>query len=639
MHLEIAGGAGIVARCPVRRTAAALLVAVCAGAGAAHAATPSIEDLRRLTIEELANVQVSSLFKRPEPLSRTPASAYVITSEEIHRSGARTLPEALRLAPNLMVARRNSGEYAISARGFNFFQLSNKLLVLIDGRSLYTPLHAGVLWDQQQVMVEDIERIEVISGPAGTLWGANAVNGVINVITRDAHDTQGGLAVADYGTLDQRGAVRYGGRIGGTGAWRAYGLGFEMGETLASDGEGRGDEWRSRQGGFRADWEAAGINSFTVQGDIFDNTGEGGPDITGGNFLARWGRRLGEDSSFVLQAYYDTANRDVPGVREELETFDVDGRHNFRIGDRHEVVWGAGFRHARELFENDLPPFVIVPTEDTVQVGNLFVQDSMAVTDDLTLTLGSKVEYSSYTGVDFMPSARLAWQISEAHMLWGAVSRAVRTPSRIDRELEAPGILQAAEDEFGAEELYAYEIGYRGQPNRDTALSVSLYYHDYDDLRVLTTSPGGLLMFGNAQQGYTMGIEAWGDHRVNDRWRLAAGVNLFRKSLELKPGATTVAIQQHQGNDPEYQLSFRSYYDLTDDIELDVGVRHVDALPFPEIPGYTAVDVRLAWHPTDRIEISVAGRNLLDSQHPETGETGERGEIPRSVYVGARWRF
>ncbi len=604
----------------------------------ALAAPSTLEELREMSLEALADIEVVSVFKRPEPLGSVPASAYIITAEDIRRSGAMTLPEALRLAPNLIVAQRSANEYAVSARGFNLYQLSNKLLVLVDGRSLYSPLHAGVFWDEQQIMLEDVERIEVISGPGGTAWGANAVNGVINVITRTASDTQGGLAALDGGTSDSRGAFRYGGKLGNVGAWRAYGLGLEMGETSTASGSGRGDDWQGRQAGFRTD-SVFGANELTVQGDLYENSMAFDGTNAGGNLLGRWTRELSPNSSAMLQGYYNRAEREALGVNDVLETFDLEGRHSFQAGERHSMVWGGGYRTTREKFDNRLNIFVLDPVEDDIQIANLFAQDSIAVASDLTLTLGLKYEHSSYSGGEFLPSARLAWQVTDAHTLWGAVSRTVRTPSRFDRELEARPLLLPAEEGFGSEELVAYEIGYRGDPSDRASVSATLYHHDYDDLRVLTTTDSGSLQFGNAQNGSITGVETWGSFRVNPRWRLMAGLNVLRKDLELDPEASQIALYQHQGSDPEHQLFLRSSFDVSDTVEFDAIVRWVDSLTDPEVPEYTGLDLRLGWRVTETVELSLVGKNLLDPQHPETGTEAERGEIARSVYLGAKWRF
>jgi iron complex outermembrane receptor protein len=613
--------------------AAAILLAGTLGAVRAQ----TVEELRSLSLEQLSDLEVTSVSRRPEPISKAPASVYVITNEDIRRSGAVSLPEVLRLAPNLEVAEVNAHDYAISARGFDTFESANKLLVLIDGRSVYSPLHSGVFWDEQQVMLEDIDRIEVISGPGGPLWGANAVNGVINIITKAAAQTQGGLIAPYVGTKDSGVSARYGGALGDLGAWRAYALGFKRGETTAPDGHGAGDDWDGHQAGFRTDLNAAG-NAFTLQGDIYDNPLENDSTVSGGDVLGRWRRQLSERSAVEVQAYYDAVDHDSPGVEDYSHTYDVQAQHNLALGDRHQLVWGGGYRVIDEKFKNTLNGFTLANPQDTIDLGNVFGQDTIALRDDLNLTLGVKVEYSSYTDFEYLPNVRLAWQVSDRTLLWSAISRAVRTPSRIDRELEAPGILSPASD-FKSEKLIAYEAGYRGRPTDDTSLSVSLYYNDYDDLRALAVSPDtGLLTFDNVLKGQIYGLEAWGEWQVTDWWRLSPGVNLLHKDLHLTDGGVEVAFDQHRGNDPNYELQLRSQMDLWRGLELDLRVRAVDDRPDPSVPAYVAVDARLGWHVTDEIEVYLAGFNLT-GDHAETGAGPVRNEIPTSVILGGRWRF
>jgi iron complex outermembrane receptor protein len=614
-----------------------LLLALLIPVATLAASRPTVEDLRALSIDELTQLEIISVSKRPERLSQAAAAVYVITGEDIRRSGAATLAEVLRLAPNLQVARLNAQSYAISARGFNSFEASIRLLVLIDGRSVYTPLHAGVFWDQQQVMVEDIERVEVISGPGGTLWGVNAVNGVINVITKHSKDTQGGLASARVGNVDQGGALRYGGRIGENATWRAYGLGTGFGETVTATDTGRGDHWTNRQGGFRTDF-ASGASAYTVQGDAYHNLVEGGT-ISGGNVLGRWTHQLSPTSALEVQAYYDQLDRRTIGLTDSLDTFDVQGQHSLAVGNRHQIVWGAGYRLHRDHFDNQLNAFGLQPVEDTFHLGNVFAQDSITLTEDVTFTIGNKFEYSSLTGdVEFMPSGRLAWRLSDHTTVWGAISRAVRTPSRFDLDLQAAGFFGPSPN-FHSEKLIAYELGIRGRPGARSTLSVSLFYNDYQDLRVLTLNPAGLVAFGNRMEGNTYGVETWGDYRVLDWWKLSAGLTVVRKDLHLEPGALNAALDQHQGNDPNYQWSLRSSMDLTDDVAWDVGLRRVDSLPDPAVPAYTALDTRIGWQVNEALELSLAGFNLLDDRHPETGPPASRGEIRRTVYAGFTLRF
>lgn len=635
--------AGRILRLGRPRARGALAIAIMAAAavgtlscpGAAQ--VPTVEDLSRLSLEELGDIDVTSVSKRPEPLSRAPAAVYVITQEDIRRSGATRLVDVLRLAPNLIVAQQAAQTHVISARGFNTNQAANKMLVLIDGRSIYTPLHGGVFWDQQQVLLDDVERIEVISGPGGTLWGANATNGVINVITRNAGDTQGGLATGHLGTIHDGAAGRFGGKLTDDVAYRVYGMTFERDQSELVNDAGTGDGWDGQQAGFRMDWDGT-ADDVTVQGDRFENFPNFGGEVSGHNLLGRWTHAFDGGSTAQLQVYYDRVERDTPGILFDfLETFDIEAQHDFALG-AHRIVWGGGHRVSKDEFRPRISPFFTDPAEDTVNISHLFVQDEIALGDRLTLTLGTKFEYSSQSGFEYMPSVRAAWQVGEESLLWGAVSRAVRTPSRIDRDLVSPGILDKATD-FRSEELVAYEIGYRAQLPR-SSLSVSLYYHDYDDLRVLEVSPGPApLKFGNAMHGYIYGAEAWGSYRLLDWWRLSAGLNLLRKSFELEAGALRFALDQHVGNDPEYQLFLRSAMNLTEDLQLDIGLRAVDDLPAPAVPGYLAIDARLGWQVTDGLELSVAGQNLFDPEHPEAGAALGRREVRRSVHVGARWSF
>ncbi|MGE3934314.1 MAG: TonB-dependent receptor plug domain-containing protein [Rhodospirillaceae bacterium] len=605
-------------------------------AAPATAATPSVEELSRLSIEDLLKVEVTSVSKRAEPLSRAPAAIYVITSEDIRRSGAVSLAEALRLAPNLYVAQRDAFTYAISARGFNSFEAANKLLVLIDGRSLYTPLHGGVFWDQQQLPLADVERIEVISGPGGTLWGANAFNGVINIITRHTADTQGGLLDLRGGT-DSSAVGRYGGKLGDVGTYRAYGLGFERRESYRTDGSRAGDDWFGKQGGFRTDLDV-GSSKVTFQGDAFETEIPGGTNV-GWNLLGRLSHAFAGGSRLEVQAYYDTVDREAGGVTDTLDTFDVQMQHAFRVGARHQLVWGGGHRVTKDSFIS--PPgtlFVLDPESDTVQLSNLFVQDSIALTDALTLTAGTKFEYSSYSGFEYLPSVRVGWAVTDDAFVWAAVSRAVRTPTRIDRDLAAAGLVLAAKD-FRSETVVAYEVGVRGRPIADLDVSLSLFFNDYSDLRALTLLPSGQYMFGNALEGHTYGAELWGTYFARSWWRLSAGLTTLHKDLDLKPGGVEASFDQHRGNDPEYQVQFRSSMNVTSEVEFDVGLRAIDDLPAPMVPGYVEAEARLAWKVAPGVELSVAGFNLLDHRHPELGAPATRRELGRTVYAGARWRF
>lgn len=625
-----------------RLSHAAVLAGVIQGLGpglAMSASAQTVEDLGRLSIEDLADVEVTSVSRFAEPLSRAPASVYVISREDIRRSGATSLPEALRLAPNLQVARVDARSYAISARGFNSIEAANKLLVLVDGRSVYTPFHGGVFWDEPQVMLGDVERIEVISGPGGTLWGSNAVNGVINVITRQSGQTQGPAAEIRLGTRERNASARYGGRIGENVTYRVYAMGSDHGDSLVPSGAAPiEDGWDSLQAGFRADWRR-GADAVTFQGDFYDNDTDIGGVVSGRNLLARWRRDLGARSSWEVQTYYDRVARSPQGTAtDESETLDVQGQHVLPLGSWNEVVWGGGYRIIHDAFRSEPSLFTIVPPSRDVGLGNLFVQDSISLGDDVILTLGAKVEHSSLTGAELLPNMRLAWQVSDTALLWSAVSRATRTPSRLDLDLVAPGLL-AGGPSFESEKLTAYEIGYRGQPLPGTSLSVSLFYNDYDDLRSLAFSPdGGLPLFlNNGAEGETYGVEVWGDYRPTGWWRLAAGFNLLQEDFRPKPGSIEAVPTTTTGNNPNWQASLRSYMDITPDIDLYVGLRAVDDLPDPAVGGYFTVDARLGWSVADNVELSLTGVNLLDERHVEAGGPAERRDFGRSVHLGLRW--
>jgi iron complex outermembrane receptor protein len=609
-----------------------------------HAGAQSLRRLGDLSIEELAQIEITSVSKRSEPLSDAPAAIYVITGDDIRRSGATSLAEALRLAPNLEVARVNSQTYNVSSRGMNSVNASNKLLVLIDGRSVYTPFFSSVFWDQQDVMLADVERIEVISGPGGTLWGSNAMNGVINVITKSAADTQGGLVDAKLGDFEQRGAARSGGKLGDLGNYRTYAMGFGEGHARLPNGDSAMDDWRGKQAGFRSDLSAL-ESTFTVQGDIYENlldTPAG--RRSGGNLLGRWNKGFADGSSLQVQAYYDQQDRSDRalaggGSAEQLRTIDVEAQHAF-AWSRNQIVWGAGQRSWIDRFVNTSNPFVLIPESQTLSLTNVFGQDTIALARDLKLILGTKFEYSSFSGWAVMPNARIGWAVDTRNFLWAAISRAVRSPSRLERDLTAPGIVNTSPG-FQSEKLIAYEAGWRSQVLERATLSVSLFYNDYTDLRTTSPAPVTILpvTFGNGWEGHTYGADVWASYSPVSWWRINPGFGLLRKDFHLKPGAHDIAGEQTVlGHDPGHQVFLRSYMDLPHDMELYVGLREVASLSEVDVPGYFEADVRLGWHVTPKIELSLAGLNLVHAWHAEATAPPIQ-QIPRSVYLGARWTF
>jgi iron complex outermembrane receptor protein len=606
---------------------------------AAGEAPESVEDLRGLSIEQLAQLEVRSASKQAEPISRAPTSIFGITGSDIVRSAATSLPEALRLAPNLQVQQLDARQFAITSRGFNGAESSNKLLVLIDGRSVYTTLHSGVFWELHSPLLEDIGQIEVISGPGGTLYGPNAVNGVVSVATRDARETLGGLVRGTLGPRERTLALRYGAALGDSAAVRFYANGLDRENMPAGPAPDNNDDFSGWQAGFRADLGGA-TDRVTVQGDIFDTDVDllAGDGDRGHNLLARWTHRLGEDRSFQVQAYYDDYRRRFTLVTDALETFDLEAQLNARSGSHHFVL-GGGVRTTRDEFINNLNGFHLEPQSRRLWIVNAFAQDRMALTPRLDLIAGLKLERSSFSGVQLLPNLRLAWRPSERATLWGAVSRAVRTPSRIDRQLVFLPLLAEATN-FESEKLIAFEAGYRGQPSASTTLSVSLFYNLYDDIRTTEFTGDPLpIRLQNSLEGRTYGGEAWLTHQLSSRWRASLGVAALGKDFHLKNGAVDLANRASLGADPSYQAIARSQLDLTDRLQLDIGLRGVDDLGDSGVGGYVEADARLAWRVSDLIELYAAGTNLLHKSHVESNDTTRAQRIERSVHVGTRLRF
>ncbi|HWK73927.1 MAG TPA: TonB-dependent receptor [Povalibacter sp.] len=616
---------------------------------AAHALQPATDALKKLSVEELMNVEVTSIARTPQKLSQAPSAIQVISAEEIHRAGATSLPEALRLAPNLQVAQANSSQWAISARGFNNI-LANKLLVMIDGRSVYTPLYGGVFWDVQDVVLDDVERIEVVSGPGATQWGANAVNGVINVVTRNSAQTQGLLAQAAAGSeIRSLGTLRYGGELNEDLHYRVYAKGFERGATVNVDSSAANDDWHMGQGGFRLDWQP-GEDLLTLQADLYQGRpnpdGTTAVDASGGNLLGRWQRTTSSGADLQLQLYYDHTRRDFDqGLAESLDTWDIDWQHRFAIGSRQNLTWGLHLRRQNHEVDN-LPLFAFLPAHKALTRYGLFVQDQIAVLPDrLELTLGTKIGYNNYTDYEYQPSARLAWTPDARNTLWAAVSRAVRTPSRIDRDFYlflTPTIPLVTGSDFQSETLLAYELGWRVQPHEDLSLSLSSFYNDYDELRSAEPGPPPLgipLTFGNGVQGSSYGLELAAVYQVSQRWRLRGGYTFLKKDLRLKPGSHDLNDASVESDDPRHQLLIQSMLDLPGDLRLDGVARYVDALPDPHVPAYVSLDLRLAWNPTEHLELSLVGQNLLDERHAEFVPASPAPRaIERSVYGQIAWR-
>jgi iron complex outermembrane receptor protein len=620
-------------------------------AAPASALTQLAQNFVELSLEELANIEVTSVSKKTQSLATAPASIFVITGEEIRRSGATTLPEALRLAPNLQVARLDARNYAVTARGFNS-AFENKLLVLIDGRTVYSPLFSGVFWDAQDVMLEDIERVEIISGPGATLWGANAVNGVINIMTRSAADTQGGLLAAGSGRHEKNGSVRYGGKLENGGYYRVYGKYADNDNSRRADGSVAADGWHRSQTGFRADWQG-GNGGLTVQGDAYTGKlrqlGTRDIRIAGANLLGRATRSLGDDSEVRVQAYLDHTQRDQPNAFvEHLDTLDLELQHAVKLGAIHNVVWGGGYRHAWDRLRNDRS-FAFLPAKADLHWGNVFAKDEIELRKNLRLTLGLKMEHNHYTGMESLPSIRLAWNAAKDHMIWASASRAVRVPSRIDRDFFAPpaplmvnGVprfIIAGGPDFVSETAKVAEIGYRAQPTAALSYSLTAFYSQYDRLRTLEPGPAGAV-FRNLAEGNTRGIELTGTWQAAQKWRLSGGLVAQRFRLRPKPGSMdSAAGSSLSNNDPGTYMMLRSSYDISSDKELDITVRRVGRLPRPEVPAYTSMDLRFGWRVNRDLELSLLGQNLLNESHAEFGAAPGRSEFERSLFLKFVWRL
>jgi iron complex outermembrane recepter protein len=635
-----------------------LLTAALAAIPMAHAADgdpfSSPEYLKRLPLEQLAQVEVVSATRGPALLSDVPYAIDVISNDRIRRSGVTSLPDALRLATGLQVAQVNGREWAISARGFNAVTAS-KLQVLMDGRSLYTPLFSGVFWDVQHAFLPDLEVIEVIRGPNATLWGANAVNGVINIRSKSARDTQGWL-LHGGGGLEERGfgGIRYGGQTGNT-FYRAYVSGLSRDSLRLQEGGDGGDEYAFLQGGFRVDSYLADDQTLTLQGDLYEGSfgsaasgGVADGKARGGNVLARWSRDFGDGANLMLQTYYDRTYRLLPGSFEETrDTLDVELQHRFRATDHLSLVWGLNYRSSRDQIGNIGDGLAFLPEEETLQLGAAYFQGTYEVVPDrFSVMLGARLEYNSYSGFEVQPAMRFLWKLTKEQTLWGAVSRAVRTPTRIDRDLVVPNpasgqptFLMGSED-FDSEELIAYELGYRAQITPRASLDLVLYYHQYDQIR--SVEPQGVgqpALILNGLEAETYGGSVNLNWQITPWWRLRAGYMLFDTRVRLEDGSNDVNRGRGEGNDPNHVLVAHSSFDLTRNVEFDAILRYMDRLPDPATDAYLTLDLRLGWHINDNLEIAIIGRNLLDDGHPEFERTSRTWEVERSVFGTITWRF
>jgi iron complex outermembrane recepter protein len=635
---------------------------------------------KTMSLEELTQIDVTILSREPERAFQTPAAIYIITGADIRRSGATSIPEALRLAPGVEVERIDANKWAIGIRGFGT-RLTRSVLVLIDGRTVFTPLFDGTYWEVQDTFMDDIDRIEVIRGPGATIWGPNAVNGVINVITKSSKETRGMLATAGGGNEEQGFAgFRYGGGNGNDFSYRFYGKGFTRGPEVHSDGQNF-DDWRAAQGGFRMDWNKGG-RALTLQGDFYmERAGESvqantytapytqvldaNARLSGGNIMGHWEKTLRGGSDIQIQAYYDRTNRYEPNLGERRDTFDIDFLHRIRLPARQQVSWGVGvqFSHANDL--EVVTGLTFVPSRRTDDLLSGFVQDEISLVEKrLSLVVGTKLLHTNFTSVEAEPSARILWTPSDSQTIWTAFTHAVRTPSDVEEDFFLAGYTGQtvgglpllarfnANPGFAPEQLNGYELGYRKLLGRNAGVGVAGFYNHYHDLLsedfagpvFLETDPAPIhyllpAQFRNGLLGNTKGVEVTPEWRPATFWRLRGSYSYLHMSLWKAPGSGDVGTAPGiVGSSPQHVAWVQSSFDVRKTIQLDVDWRYASALPGELVPAYSTADARFAWRFKEQFELAVAGRNLLQPSHFEAaGDPGPLVGIKRSAYLQLTW--
>lgn len=638
--------------------------------------------IKALSLEQLGNLQVTTASKEPEAVWKTSAAIYVITHEAIMRSGATSIPEALRLAPGVEVARIDNDKWSIGIRGFGS-RLCRSVLVLIDGRTVYTPLLAGTYWEVQDTVMEDIDRIEVIRGPGGTIWGPNAVNGVINVITRPASETQGTLASVVAGNVEQGSVTIRQGESRGALNYRAYAKGFNRAAQFHSDDQ-EFDHWRALQGGFRADWAESPRDDFTLQGDLYDQRDgesvvattyappysqviDGNALLSGGNILGRWKRAMSEGEDVQLQVFYDRTNRYEPNFTDLRDTFDVDFLQRFPLPARQQVSWGLGARFSRGDNPIVVSGLTFTPNPRTDRLLSAFLQDDVSVVDKrLSLSLGTKFLETNFTGLELQPSARLLYTPTDTQTLWAAFTHAVRTPSDAEENFSLAGFIGIASNglpyfarfnpnpNFRSEELNGSELGYRRLLGQRLYLDIAAFYNHYSSLfsediigqPFVETNPAPthILLpaeFGNGLLGTTSGGEIAPEWRVTDFWRLRGSYSFLEMHIKKAPNSLDVGSAPGvQGASPRHQVLIQSGFDLPRGVSVDLLYRYVSALPGLGVQGYSSGDAAVAWRMTEHFRLSVVGQNLMQPHHAEyaTSDPGPPVQIKRSAYAQITWQ-
>lgn len=617
----------------------------------AQAALLNTSELKRLSVEELLKQEVVSVSRRPEALGRVASNVFYISGDASRATGATSLPDVLRLAPSLFVAQASSSQWGVNARGFmRSNAASNKLLVLIDGRTAYLPLYSNVFWDTTDVFLPDLDSIEVISGPAGSNWGSNAVNGVINIRSKPAHDTIGGLLKMSGGTNGTQVALRQGFNLGSTGAMRVYAKHTERETTYSPTGvDDNHDTWRAKQAGFRADWSTGSDGELTVQGEWMEGVFNAHPRAPvrsdAGHLLVRWERDLSPDSSVWVRGFYDYALRNTNNsLTEETRTTDVEFQHTLTLGHRQQFLWGLNYRRIYDGAKDSVG-LVILPRDIWLDLGAVFAQHHVTWHDDaIELTTGLRFEHNDFTGWEYQPTMRLAWQGGK-HTAWVAASRATRTPSRIEKGFFAPAeppYFIGGGPNFISEIIHSYELGWRGRMGTAASLTATAYHHQYDNLR--SVEFGTPIVQANGVEGKSYGLEVFLDYDVTPTWRMRVGGFIMRQNTWLKSWSADLEGGMGEGSFPEHQVFLRNTFQLRPNLALWLGLRHIGEVPAYEdgngvVPAYTELDARLGWRVRPDLELSLVGRNLLDGAHPEIGGADVRREIRRSIAAALRWEF
>jgi len=625
-------------------------------------------DLTSLSIEELMEIEFVRLFKKPGRLFESAAAAYAISDDDIGRIGVNSLPEALRTVPGIQVSQHNASSYAVTIRGFSGLsrgiggQFANKLLVMSDGRTIYTPLFSGVSWETQDVMLEDIERIEVIRGPGASIWGANAVNGIINIISKSSEDTQGTLLSVGGGTeFRSFGHLRYGGSLGDDTFFRIYGKYLKADGFVDSSGTDTPDDWHILRGGFRVDTYPSTDNLLTLQGEIYSgNFGQTYNIVrtveppfwstfnfdnknSGGSVLGRWRHKISSDSEFSLQVFFDRVRLKEATVNGRIHTYDLDFYHRLPLGRRHDIVWGAGYRLVSDRFDSTFT-FSLNPATRKIDILNAFVQDDIRLLDkQLILTVGSKFEHNEFTGFEVQPNIRLFWSPAENHAVWTSVSRAIRSPSRGERDarivLQASGtrvpttfIVLNGNDGFESESVLAFETGYRVRMANRLTSDIAVFFNDYDNLRSDDLIPPAIasvhpphtefpVFVNNNLTGRAYGLEVTGDYQASKNFKLKATYNYLKLDLSHKliPGRDLVN-EGIEDQSPQHQFYLETFYQLHPKLNANVFLRFVDELPGQGVSSYLSLDCHVRWRLSEAFSVSLTGQNLLTNHHAEDSQ-------------------